>query len=32
MLFGDAYCLLPWGQTAGMALKWFRDQFYEWET
>ena len=22
-----AYCLLPWGQTAGMALKWFRDQF-----
>jgi xylulokinase len=26
---GDAYCLLPWGQTAGMALKWFRDQFYD---
>ena len=24
----DTYCLLPWGQTAGMALKWFRDQFY----
>jgi sugar (pentulose or hexulose) kinase len=24
----DAYCLLPWVQTAGMALKWFRDQFY----
>ncbi len=24
----SAYCLLPWGQTAGMALKWFRDQFY----
>lgn len=23
-----SYCLLPWGQTAGMALKWFRDQFY----
>jgi sugar (pentulose or hexulose) kinase len=22
------YLLLPWGQTAGMALKWFRDQFY----
>jgi xylulokinase len=22
------YCLLPWGQTAGMALKWFRDQFF----
>ena len=21
------YCLLPWTQTAGMALKWFRDQF-----
>jgi D-xylulose kinase len=28
----DAYCLLPWGQTAGMALKWFRDQFFEWES
>jgi xylulokinase len=25
---GRLYCLLPWGQTAGMALKWFRDQFY----
>ena len=24
----DTYCLLPWGQTAGMALKWFRDQFF----
>lgn len=23
-----AYCLLPWSQTAGMALKWFRDAFY----
>ena len=22
------YCLLPWGQTAGMALRWFRDQFF----
>jgi len=22
------YCLLPWGQTAGMALKWLRDQFF----
>jgi xylulokinase len=22
------YCLFPWGQTAGMALKWFRDEFY----
>lgn len=22
------YCLLPWGQTAGLALKWFRDEFY----
>jgi xylulokinase len=22
------YCLLPWGQTAGMALRWFRDEFY----
>ena len=22
------YCLMPWAQTAGMALKWFRDQFY----
>jgi sugar (pentulose or hexulose) kinase len=26
------YCLLPYGQTAGMALKWFRDQFYQLET
>ncbi len=26
-----AYCLLPWGQTAGMALRWFRDQFYSLE-
>jgi xylulokinase len=24
----DHYALLPWGQTAGMALRWFRDQFY----
>ena len=23
----ETYCLLPWGQTAGMALRWFRDQF-----
>jgi xylulokinase len=22
------FVLLPWGQTAGMALRWFRDQFY----
>ena len=28
----DAYCLLPWGQTAGMALRWFRDQFFDLET
>jgi xylulokinase len=27
----DTYCLLPWVQTAGMALKWFRDQFYQLE-
>jgi sugar (pentulose or hexulose) kinase len=27
----DTYCLLPWGQTAGMALKWFRDQFFSLE-
>jgi xylulokinase len=27
----DTYCLLPWGQTAGMALRWFRDQFYDLE-
>jgi len=25
----DTYCLLAWGQTAGMALRWFRDQFYQ---
>lgn len=24
----DGYCLLAWGQTAGMALRWFRDQFF----
>jgi sugar (pentulose or hexulose) kinase len=24
----DHYALLPWGQTAGMALRWFRDQFF----
>lgn len=24
----DNYCLLPWCQTAGMALQWFRDQFF----
>jgi sugar (pentulose or hexulose) kinase len=24
----DTYCLMPWSQTAGMALKWFRDTFY----
>ena len=27
----DRYCLLPWVQTAGMAFKWFRDQFYHLE-
>jgi xylulokinase len=27
----DAYCLLPWAQTAGMALRWFRDQFFDLE-
>jgi len=27
----DTYCLLPWGHTAGMALKWFRDQFFDLE-
>ena len=26
------YCLFPWGQTAGMALKWFRDSFFALET
>jgi len=25
----DCFCLLPWGQTAGMALRWFRDQFFK---
>ena len=24
----DGYCLLAWGQTAGMALRWFRDHFF----
>jgi xylulokinase len=24
----DHFALLPWGQTAGMALRWFRDQFF----
>jgi xylulokinase len=24
----STYCLLPWVQTAGMALKWLRDQFF----
>jgi xylulokinase len=24
----DRFCLLPWGQTAGMALRWFRDEFF----
>jgi xylulokinase len=24
----EQYCVLAWGQTAGMALRWFRDQFY----
>lgn len=28
----DVYCMLPWGQTAGMALRWFRDRFYHLET
>ena len=27
----DTYCLLAWGQTAGMALRWFRDQFCQTE-
>jgi xylulokinase len=26
------YALMPWAQTAGMALKWFRDQFYALES
>ncbi len=28
----DTYALMPWAQTAGMALKWFRDQFYALES
>ena len=28
----DTYCMMPWAQTAGMALRWFRDQFYKLET
>jgi xylulokinase len=28
----DTYCLMAWAQTAGMALRWFRDQFYHLET
>jgi len=28
----DTYCMLPWAQTAGMALRWFRDRFYGLET
>ena len=28
----DLHCLLPWGQTAGMALRWFRDEFFAAET
>jgi xylulokinase len=28
----DFYALLPWGQTAGMALRWFRDQFFPLES
>jgi xylulokinase len=24
----DSYCLQAWGQTGGMALRWFRDQFF----
>jgi xylulokinase len=27
----NSYCLLPWGQTAGMTLRWFRDQFFDTE-
>jgi xylulokinase len=27
----DKYYLLPWCQTAGMALKWFRDEFCQYE-
>jgi len=26
------FCLLPWGQTAGMALKWLRDNFFALES
>jgi xylulokinase len=25
----DRYCLLPWNQTGGLALKWFKDRFAE---
>lgn len=28
----DTYCIQPYGQTGGMALRWFRDQFYPLET
>ncbi len=28
----DYYALLPWGQTAGIALRWFRDQFFQVES
>lgn len=28
----DCCCLLPWGQTAGMVLRWFRDRFFELES
>ena len=28
----DHYALLPWGQTAGMALRWFRDHFFPLES
>ncbi|MHB0856086.1 MAG: xylulokinase [Anaerolineae bacterium] len=28
----DLYALLPWSQTAGMAYRWFRDQFYQVES
>ena len=27
----ESYCLLPWGQTAGMALRWLRDRFFDLE-
>jgi len=26
--YRDRYCLLPWGKTGGMALRWFRDRFF----